>query len=393
MPRRVVIVCNALDDETRAERGISTDSPAATRKVFLLCRALRTSGVRALVLSLGRGRADGSPRYHPARVRRVQGVPVVYVPFSHRRVLSGLLSLVGPVPVVRRIGRYAGSTTFVFYNRTPAFVPALLAASASGCRTVLDLEDGEVGDESGSLRSAFYRGARWLYERVCSGGALLACSALAEMTDLRPVRCYYGAVEGPGGEPEWTAPDLVVQLGGTVSRDTGAMLLADAIRILRRDMPGWGRRLRFEITGQGDCVPVFEELAREGGAPTVTVRGRTSEAEYRRLLRSAHVGLALKPASGNLATTTFPSKVVELANEGLLVVTTDISDVRRVLGTGAIYLTKETPEFLLDRLQWVAEKPEEAAKVARGGALAVSSQCSLASVSQGLANFLFSASA
>src|ERR1700683_3897094 len=100
MPRRLVIVCNALDDETRTERGISTDSPAASRKVFMMAMAVRRAGVRVHVVSFARGRQDGSGRLYRLATRRRAGVSIVYLPFWNRPVLSELLSLLAPVPVL-----------------------------------------------------------------------------------------------------------------------------------------------------------------------------------------------------------------------------------------------------------------------------------------------------
>ena len=89
----VLVVCNALDDKTRLERGIVSDSPAASRKVLMLCQALREAGAHPCILSLGRGRANGSLTYFPRTVRRVSGIPVIYAPFSHVRFFSQFLSL------------------------------------------------------------------------------------------------------------------------------------------------------------------------------------------------------------------------------------------------------------------------------------------------------------
>ena len=76
MKPRVLIICNALDDGTREQRGITTDSPAASRKIFMLCHALRLAGVRPCIVSLGRGRAGGSKDFFPSVLHRVEGVPV-----------------------------------------------------------------------------------------------------------------------------------------------------------------------------------------------------------------------------------------------------------------------------------------------------------------------------
>src|SRR5437867_3817517 len=105
MKPRVLIICNALDDVTRQQRGITTDSPAASRKIFMLCQALRLAGVRPFIVSLGRGRAGGSMELFPRALRRVEGVPVFYAPFSRIPFLSELISLLAPLGTIFRLRR------------------------------------------------------------------------------------------------------------------------------------------------------------------------------------------------------------------------------------------------------------------------------------------------
>jgi len=388
MLRRLFIVSNALDDATRSRRGITTDSPAASLKVLSMCRAVRRAGVRPLVLSLGRGRADGTGRWFGATVKRVNGVPVLYAAFSHRPVASQLVSLLSPAMLLWRARKLAGEKTVVFYNRLPAYVPALLLASALRLRTVLDLEDGELPPGTLAPRQRLGAAMRRLFDRRCSGGALLACRALEGGTALRPVACYYGTVDCRPADGRWPDGTVSVLLGGTVSRDTGAHLVAAAIERLRRERPEWARGLRLDVTGQGDALLDLQRLAGDN-APALVVHGRTSAAAYRAIVEKAQVGLALKPRSGPLSRTTFPSKVIELAGAGLLVLTTDISDVREVLGEGALYLDDETPEGLVDRLRWIVQHPAQAQAIADAGRRRTLERCEPAKAGRALANFLF----
>ena len=389
MVRRLLVVCNALDDRTRLERGITTDSPAASRKVFMMCRTLRRAGVRPIVVSLGRGRQDGSGRRFGARVRRVDGVPVIYGAFWHRAVLSQLLSLLAPALALWRARRLAGAKTALFYNCMPAYVPALLLARLLRWRTVLDLEDGAVAATALPGVGPVVQATRRLFDRLCTGGALLACQALEQSTTLRPTACYYGTVEPSADKARWPSGALRVLIGGTVAPETGADLLIDGVVMLRLRRPAWAEGLDLQVTGSGSSIAALRKLAAEPGWPFVTVHGRMTDAGYRQIVDASHVGLALKPRSGPLARTTFPSKVIELAGAGLLLLTTDISDVRAIFGSAALYLEDETPAGLVERLQWISEQREAAQAIAARGAQTVRTRFAPETVGRSLAGFLF----
>lgn len=384
----VVVVCNALDDATRVERRITTDSPAASRKVFLMAHALRLAGVRPVVLSLGRGRADGSGDAFAAKACRVGGVPTIYAPFSHRRGFSELMSLFGLLGPLRRLARHSSRRAVIFYNRIPAYLLLLRAASRLGYRSFLDLEDGEV-ITGRSLKDHLGRIVPAQFDRHCRDGVLLACSALEAMTTVRPVHCYYGTAVGDVDVPRWQTDQITCLMSGTLAPDTGAPLLIEAIRRLRSRQPDWADGLCFEVTGKGKSLAAFEELAAEPGLPRVRVHGRTSDARYLEILRGCEIGLALKPVGGPLADTTFPSKVIEFAGSGLLVLSTDISDVRRLLGDGARYLERNDPELLIERLAAIVSDQEAAAHCARRGRQATEHHCAPSRAGEELRQFLF----
>lgn len=384
------IMCNALGDDVRTERGITTDSPAATRKVAMMADVLRYADVRTTILSLGRGRQDGSGRYFPPRVGHIRGVPVVYGPFLHRPVLSQLLSLWAPVRPIWRNRRRARATVLLIYNRMPAYLPAIWLARLLGYRLVLDLEDGETalaGWRPAVIKAQLLTA---LTDAACTGGALLACRALAGATRLQPQQAYYGVVEPRAPLRRLNETQINVLLGGTVAAATGADLLAATIDLLRNLDEPWSRRFHFHVTGTGGSLLRFSRLAAVAGAyPAVTVHGRLDNTAYEALLARMDVGLALKPNEGALAHTTFPSKVVEMASAGLLVLTTDISDVREVLGKGALYLERDDVELLAVRLREIADDPPRAAALAQIGASAVAARCAPDRVGMALRHFLF----
>jgi glycosyltransferase involved in cell wall biosynthesis len=380
---------NALDDVTRLERCITSDSPAASRKIFLLCEAMRKSNVRTVVISMGRGKQDGSGRYFRCIVRRINGIPVIYLPFLHLPILSELVSLFSIASVLCYLYFKRGTKAVLFYNRSPAYLLGLVMARLLGFKTVLDLEDGEILQEKSLFRSLKSKLFSWFFDAFCSGGAILACSALENNTGLRPTYCCYGTSETSALLSSQSITPVCILLSGTVSFDTGGQLLVDVIQMLREESPTWAKNIQFEITGKGDCMSQFQCLAEDVKTPIVIVHGRITNNEYHQMLTRTQVGLALKPNLGKLANTTFPSKVIEFASHRILVVSTDISDVRKVLSNGAIYLTNDDPRLLIDKLRWIVENREQANNLALRGASAVNLSCAPEKVGLMLKQFIF----
>ena len=384
--RYTYIVCNALDETTRKDRSISTDSPAASRKVFGLASALRTKGDRAVVLSLGRGRADGSLRSHWFAVKKNRRAIVVYLPFVRIPFFSELCSALCLAWLMMRVPK-GQPTAVIYYNRHPLYLLGLIAATVRRFRNFLDLEDGEVGKDGRLTRLS--APMRYIFDYFCASGAFVATSHLTRFTTIRPTMCYYGIATGGSEVERWARPQVSVLLGGSLTTDTGAEAFVSAVENIRKEAPKWAKQIRFEVTGYGECLCKLEALARAHEDPLCFVHGRVSADEYNNILARCDVGLALKCSAGPLAHSTFPSKVVELASSGLLVVTTDISDVKFVLEDGALYLRDAAPPELVERLQWIANNRDEARFIAQRGARIIAEKCSHSTAGRSVRDFLF----
>lgn len=389
--RRTIFVCNALEDNTRLDRGISSDSPAASKKIFEMAYALRSAGEAVVILSMGRGSTSRGGSYFSAKAVRINGISIVYAPFSQIPVMSQLLSLISMPYLLYVINRGSRSNVAIFYNRTSAYIPTLFMCVQLGIKRILDLEDGELrSSRNWSISHLYQKSKRFIYDKLCSGGTILACSALEDAGRVPSGLCYYGAIEkfGSVGSRISNARYKFL-LGGTVSIDTGADLLVSAIQFLRMNPEVWMDSVEFIITGKGDCIDQFKELSKTEVPPFVRVTGRLTDIDYGNMIQSCDVGLALKPNNGLLANTTFPSKVVELASAGLLVITTDISDVKMVMGSGALYLDKDDVPSLIECFHWVISNPEVVKSIASAGILAVKEQCSMETAGLNLADYIF----
>jgi glycosyltransferase involved in cell wall biosynthesis len=341
------------------------------------------------VISLGRGKPNGTWLYFKAFVQRTRGIPVLYAPFSHIHVLSEIISLCAPVKAILRFARHRNKA-IVFYNRLPAYLPTLIISSLAGFKTILDLEDGEVEKPvKQNVRWIVNRATRNVFDWLCRDGALLSCRALAKNTRIRPVHCYYGTAIQTRKSIQVSKDQIGILLSGTLLPETGCQILIDAIHTIRHEPEPWAQQLCFEVCGMGRSLETFSALAASGGIPKVRVHGRKTDVDYQELLNQCKVGLALKPNHGPLAATTFPSKVIEFASAGLLVITTDISDVREVLGHGAMYLTKNDSRELIALLRHVVEKPVQAYTRAEVGLRNVLQRCSPDQAGHAMAEFIF----
>ncbi|MEQ9848558.1 glycosyltransferase [Pectobacterium brasiliense] len=391
--KKITIICNAIDDVVRNERNITTDSPAASRKVFMLADALADTHVHVDIISMGRGKADGRFKFYNLKKIKNGNVNVTYLPFTHIRFFSELLTflylaIITACSIAK--GGYSDKAV-IFYNRLPAYILSLFVSVIFRVKRIIDIEDGEVvANEGKLLKNKVKSIVPWLYDIFCKDGAMLACSALSSMTKIEHTTCYYGTVSPVIRENTvFDRNKVSILLSGSLSEDTGAERLSNAIRLMRSDSQRW-RNVQFEISGQGPSLQRFQDLMNGEGFPAVRVHGRLSNSDYHDLLVNCDVGLALKPIIGSLANTTFPSKVVEYANSGLLVISTDISDVRHVLGAdGAIFLSTDSEDEIINAFDKVIYDIAWSKKTAEEGKNNVLNLLAPECASNKLMNFIF----
>jgi len=350
----IVYMCNALDEETRDFRVITTDSPAATKKVFGLCYAIQIAGGNASVLSMGRGRQNGSYKKFSAIEKKVGSAEVFYASFWHVPLLTHLVTVFSLVLCMWSILKKK-SVKVLLYNRQWHYVPATLLAKLYGAACYLDLEDGWVADVTVSQRilTSFYNWA-------CDSGSLLACDALKEQVKtVHNLPCYGVASVITDIDRDWNSEKLQVLFGGSLWEGTGAGLFIDAIDLLIASCPNISNFLNIVVVGFGEKSQDIERLALNSGG-LVDFRGMVSNSEYQSLLDSSHAGMCLKLSSGEFQDSTFPSKVIEITANGLLLVSTKVSDVPVIFNEEtSLLLERDEPEVLMNALIWFANHRDE----------------------------------
>jgi len=172
---------------------------------------------------------------------------------------------------------------------------------------------------------------------------------------------------------------------GHLSAATGARNLIGALEMLKSQEWDPLSCFHFVIVGSGSLAREIEEAIAGPLSRDAEYRGAVSDREYRELLLASHIGLCLKMPDHSIGQTTFPSKVIEFATFGLLVVSHRVSDVPLLFSDQTAYLLDEpTAESLGQALMQIAKQREDAKSRAERGRVAITERLNPHSVASEL---------
>lgn len=384
----MVYLCNAIDEECKLNRSITTDSPAASNKVFAIAKAVQQAGIRCAILSLGRGRQNGGGDWCSATIQRREGVLVIYCSFLQLPLFTHIVSALSMTLLIMRLNACNFNLILLAYNRSVHYILALIYARFCFIQSYLDLEDGYIIRGFGSF--SLYKNAciRWIYKCLCPSGAMVACSGLSNQLEEPPkLVCHGVARNSKLAKPNWGLSPLKILFSGTLLEEVGSGLLIAAINVLRQKHPNLVSQLNFVVTGHGPFAEEFSKLAKL--APDWLSFGNLLSREcYLNTLSESHIGLSLRLPSFEMSNTTFPSKIIEYAEHGLLIVSTKVSDVPELLGESAIYLENETIDALVGLLASLPARRNELENIAMQGHRKILESCNSLIVGTAIRNMV-----
>ena len=351
----VFIVCNHVADTVKESRSIISDSPAASRKVEGLANLLKSFSTFVTVLSYGRGRTAGSSKlFYPSIKKKDLRINYFYAPFIPIKIINYVISNLAII-IFLSTCRRGERNIVLFYNRSFYYFPVLICGMLLKFDLYLDLEDGEL--ELGAPYLSQKIKKIWLrcFDKICHRGVILANTHLVDSTIIKSQIVYYGIIDASKAAVKDLSV-LNVLFSGSLERDTGSALFCDMLKYFERNHSSLHEKIRFFVTGKGEGLKQIESCARQArnNGVSVEVLGAVPQDRYIEILRRSSVGLSLKLSSGVYSQSTFPSKVIEYAEYGLVVCSTEISDVRKLFGCGAArFLEVETPASICAELEWL----------------------------------------
>lgn len=357
--------------------GERTYSGAAARKMILVSRAMRSVGLRAIVVSLPFvGTQAARAGYGPV-LTSDGGVPTVFTATLRSPVLR---KLVGQFILAGFILRHARrGDTLIFYNHAMEYIPALLALRLRALSLVQDIEDAPTEDEKG-LRALLNRISFAMTSRLTKPRKMVVADHVAiglGLDDYVTIRGVASREVGAGPSPDarkWeelrSGGDLRLHFGGSLMTETGVDLFCEAVDLMTESANRLACRVLFMVTGVGELCKIRDLQYRIGDNVKVGVEllPELSKADYLALIGACHGSLSLKRPGSAMSNTTFPSKVIEITAAGLALVSTRLGDVPEIFGDDAAYFLAEyRPETLVETITGMAADPERLERVAAAG--------------------------
>ena len=383
---RVYYISPNLMEEFRRCHGEDFMPSPGGNKIAGVSRALTVAGVSSWTVSCPVV-SSGVPRLYDPTILRGNGYNSVYLLGIRNRWFNRPVAFFTYGWFCLRKVRTGDRV--IFYNTTPEYVLGAAILRARRIPGVLDIEDAARRSRMGP-RDLLVLLSFLLLRKLCSRRYVVAAEAIGRQLKGNPEYHVCRGVCEPSASPERDFRRLTVLYGGAKTAEWGTGLFADAIRCLARQPAALRERIRFIVTGSGDFSAIRQVSDEVAGLVDVGIAPDSSTAEYEGFLRVANVGLELRMPGTEGAETTFPSKILELAGNGLLVVTTGTGDVPSVLDSdSAVFLREASGAAVVDALVQVLAHPTKWAEVAANGAKLVANDFSPPAVGQGLRDFLF----
>lgn len=383
-----IYLCGILDEETKAERGLEADSPAATKKVLDVTRALGMVISTTYVVSMGRGKQNSNRGNHNAKVCRLRGVTTVYAQYSPTPLYTYILSALSLIKIVFGLYKKASGKKIhiIAYNRQSLYLPALIVARLLSIKCYLDLEDAQLMGVSNKLVRQFMKFYSNLYDYICQSGAILVSPTLIDRVKIHKKIVCYGVAEKKVAPSSSLHSDGLINIhfGGSLLRETGVDLLISAVAVLENNYPELKDKLKIHITGYGEKSLELEALSEGIYRDWVAFHGRVSQDKYHSILNNAHVALCLKLPSSEMGITTFPSKVLEIASHGKLLLATKLPQVQELFGDSGAYYIEETGLDLAKSIAYIVKNPKNALEKSIEGQNMLVEKCSSYNVAKNI---------
>lgn len=386
---QVILVCNHIGEVVSRVRGIPRCYPAERMRRELI-DALHYAGCHVSILSAGAGKSVKRKIYFKKMNENFGKIPVEYAPWLNCFGLRTLSRITGMTFLLWRMLSKARQCVVIYTNNyVITAVPTMLCRLFRRVGILLDLRDVLEYD-------ANVRGIKRFVSKILSrisqhviDGAIVLSPSMLDKVVTRNIFVFRGVVsKEPRRISEKIPKKFHIVYGGRLDEQRGARLFASMIRWLDSQQVNL-QNVVFHVTGAGPLANEIEKAFRDARHLKGHFHGLLSLREYHSILSISHIGICPQLATDPFSKGSFPSKLLEYMQEGLLVISSKVSDVDSISNdAGIITYEEDTPASLGQAILMVIKEWPRFAKRAVQSRNWLYKNCSLENVSQSLTNIL-----
>lgn len=316
---------------------------AASNKMISILNSIRLTQSRAFLVSapvLGR---NCRVKFMPGCVLRDNGVPQIILPVFSNAYLRKIIAFFSFAWFCFK--KVKSNDRVILFNHALEYLLGLLILTFKGNLVILDIEDMPCDNTMGFL-NWIDRKVFCLFYNLTAEKKIVVSSLLADRLKLKKFCVTYGAVrineKIKFSNKFSTKAPLKILYGGTLISDTGLDIFCDAVKLIANTLILRDQKIHFVITGFGGSLKINNlKNYCKGSRVRIIYSPSTSYDDYIHQLSLCDVGLSLKIPNREITLTTFPSKVVEITTNGLLLISTKASDVPKLFDSRTAILLKE----------------------------------------------------
>lgn len=322
---------------------------AASNKMISILNSIRLNQSRAYLVSapvLGR---NCRLKFMPGCVLRDNGVPQIMLPVFSNAYLRKIIAFFSFGFFCFK--KIKSDDRVILFNHALEYLFGLLILKCKGNLVILDIEDMPCDNGKGFLNWIDRKVFRLFYH-LTAEKKIVVSSLLAERLKLRKFCVTYGAVriyEQIKLSRKFSAKaPLKILYGGTLISDTGLDIFCDTVKLIADNLFFKSHKIHFVITGFGGSMKInnLQDYCKDTSVKII-YSPATSYEDYMKQLSLCDVGLSLKIPNREITLTTFPSKVIEITTNGLLLISTKASDVPKLFDSrSAVLLSEPTVDCL-----------------------------------------------
>lgn len=371
-----IFYCGMINtDSYKDQCGFTIFIGAGSNKMLGVLHSLHAVGAKAFLISMPILGRDAKKKYIRSISLNDGNIPQIFLSTysnPYLRIINNIFQF-----AFFCIKEVKNGDKVILYNHSFEYILGLIILFVKNNIVFLDIEDAPHSTKGwrGFTDFFFFK----IFNKLTDSRKIVTSEQLAKSLSIDNYLVIYGAIKSNklilGSEdgkrrlaynPQ---KPLLIHYGGSLCDETGLSLFCAAAKELINIFPNGKIRVHFIITGFGadERIMALRDLSYGSGVD-LTFLPNLPYDEYIKVFKNCHIAMSLRLPDSKLSINTFPSKVLEILSNGLLLITTRSSDIPILFSQDeVVFINQAVPMDLVKSIIWCIHNHLEVEKIAHRG--------------------------